>query len=351
LLALGGIQPVWMADIERLVRDLGGMAQKRQLVARGARDVDLTRAVQAREVIRVRNGWYSTMAESSPEVQAVRVGGRLTGISAVIAMGGWVLGRHPLHVSVSANAARLRSPNNRRVSFNAKSSRRVVLHWDDREVASRGTAVSVGLVDALVTVILDETLETAVAALDWALHTGILDLVDFETVISRLPADRRGIRDWVDSACESLPESLSRTRFRLTGHRVDIQVPMGDGRRIDLVVDGVAGVEVDGEEFHLTKFEPDRSKDVDITLMKLHALRPTARMVFHEWDRVARMVDAAIAMHVNTRPASENSGSLARSQYGGRGMTGWRRRPRRRSPEFSRCGEKKSRDGVRGRRE
>jgi hypothetical protein len=316
------------------------MAQKRQLVSRGARDIDLRHAVHSGEVIRVRNGWYSTMAEGSPEVRAVRVGGRLTGISAVIALGGWVLGRHPLHVSVNANAARLRSPRNRRLRFDAKSSSAVALHWDDRELASRGTAVSVGLVDALVAVILDETLETAVAVLDWALHVGILDVIDFETVIMRLPADRRGIRDWVDGACESLPESLSRTRFRLAGHEVETQLRMSGGRRIDLVVDGVAGVEVDSEQFHLTKFESDRSKDLDITLMQLHALRPTARMVFHEWDRVARMVDAAIAMHVDAPPVSENSGSRVCSPYSSRGMTGWRRRPRRRSPEFSRCGEK-----------
>ncbi|HEY4268469.1 MAG TPA: hypothetical protein VGM94_09785 [Galbitalea sp.] len=340
-----------MVDVARLVHDLGGMAQKRQLVARGARDIDLTRAVHSGEVIRVRNGWYSTMADGSPEVQAVRVGGRLTGISAIIALGGWVLGRHPLHVSVNGNAARLRSPRNRRVRFGAKSSRGVTLHWDHGELASRGSSMSVGLVDALLAVVLDESLETAVAALDWALHTGILDVIDFETVISRLPRDRRGIRDWVDPACESLPESLARTRFRLAGRRVETQVRMVGDRRIDLVVDGVAGVEVDGEEFHLTKFDADRSKDVDITMMRLHALRPTARMVFHEWDRVAQMVDAAIAMHVNAPRGSENSGSRARSPYGNGGLAGWRRRPRRRSPEFSRCGEKQHRRRGRARRE
>ena len=333
--AWGVIQPVLMADIAALVHDLGGMAQKRQLVARGARDLDLTRAVRTGEVIRVRNGWYSTLEEHSPQVQAVRVGGRLTGISAIAAMDGWVLGDHPLHVSVNANAARLRSSRNRHVRFNVRAPRGVVLHWDDRELAARGSAVSVGLVDALVAVILDEELETAVAALDWALHTGVLDVVDFETIILRLPVDRRGIRDWVDHACESLPESLSRTRFRLEGHRVTTQLRMDDGRRIDLIVDEVAGIEVDGDQYHRATFAADRSKDADITLMNLHALRPTAQMVFTEWPRVAAMVNAALAMHRDFVPVSENSGMRTRSPFSARGMTGWRRRPVRRIPEFS----------------
>src|SRR5258707_14354661 len=86
-----------MALLSEIVNSLGGMAQKQQLVRRGAHDRDLTAAVRSRDVVRVRNGWYSTMDETSPELRAVRVGGRLTGISAIAAPGGWVLGEHRLH--------------------------------------------------------------------------------------------------------------------------------------------------------------------------------------------------------------------------------------------------------------
>jgi very-short-patch-repair endonuclease len=323
-----------VADIAGIVRALGGMAQKRQLVRRGARDLDLTRAVRSGEVHRVRNGWYSTLDETSAEVRAVRVGGRLTGISAIEARGGWVLGWHPLHVSVHENAARLRTQQNRHKRLDVKAPRGVVLHWDAHEVQERGSAVSVGLVDALVRVVLDEDLETAVAALDWALHTGALDRIDFETLILRLPIERRGIADLVDPACDSLPESLSRTRFRLAGHSVESQVPLGDGRLIDLVVDKVAAIEVDGEEHHRERFEYDRNKDVDITLMKLHSLRPSARMVFDHWDRFARAVEVALAERGVPRGGFGNSGKVSRHPYASRGMSGWRRRPRRRSPEF-----------------
>jgi very-short-patch-repair endonuclease len=323
-----------VTDIAQIVRSLGGMAQKRQLVRRGARDLDLTRAVRSGEVHRVRNGWYSTMDETSAEVRAVRVGGRLTGISAIEARGGWVLGRHPLHVSVHDNAARLRTQQNRHKRLDVKSTRGVVLHWDARELRERGTAVAVPLIDALERVILDEPLETAVAALDWALHTGAIDRIDFETIILRLPEERRGIADWVDPNCESLPESVSRTRLRLAGHTVRSQIAMGDGRSIDLLVDEFVAVEVDGDEYHRHTFEYDRRKDVDITLMGFHGMRPSARMVFNDWPRFERAVEAALS----ARGHSGNSGNALRSPLATRGMRGWKRRPARRTPEFPKAG-------------
>lgn len=293
-----------MLAVALTVNRLGGMAHKRQLVARGARDLDLTRAVRDGSVLRARQGWYTTLAAQSPEVRAVRVGGRLTGISAVRHSGGWVLDEHPLHVSVVENSSRLRSPTTLRVPF-AKAEGRVQLHWDERSTLGRGTAVAVELADALLRVVLDEPVDAAVAALDWALHSRRLDRMEFELLILRLPTHRRWIAGWVDDRCESLPESLSRTRLRLAGHRVTSQVPLGS-ERIDLVVDDVVGLEVDGEEFHLDRFEADRRKDMTMTLAGYHAMRPSARMVFRDWHTVQSAIESAIAARRtggNTPPA------------------------------------------------
>jgi very-short-patch-repair endonuclease len=151
--------------------------------------------------------------------------------------------------------------------------------------------------DALHRVVLDEDVETAVAVLDWALHTGQLDAIDFERLIAALPANRRYIRELVDPSCDSLPESLARTRLRLGGHTVVSQVPVGDLESIDLVVDDIVAIEIDGDEHHRDRFEKDRAKDMTITIARLHVLRPSARMVFRRWDRVASAIDAALTMH------------------------------------------------------
>lgn len=325
-----------MPDIAAIVHSLGGLAQKQQLVARGARDLDLTRAVRDGQVSRARQGWYTTLPDSDLRVRAVRVGGRLTGISAIIQAGGWVLGAHPLHVSVRANAARLRSQHNRRVRFNTGAPGGVVLHWDAAELSERGTAASVGLGDALLRVVLDEDLETAVAALDWALRTGALDEFDLEALMLRLPPDFRHIRFWVDDVCDSLPESLSRTRLRLCGHSVVSQVPLDSREQIDLLVDDCVGVDVDGEEFHLTRFERDRHKDANITIAKFYSFRPSARMVFTEWDTVLLAIETAISVHVRARHVGNSGHGTARPpKIPGAALR--RRRRRRRSPEFAKA--------------
>jgi very-short-patch-repair endonuclease len=283
-----------MADIARLVDELGGMAQKQQLVARGARDLELTWGVRRGEVFRARQGWYSTLPEDDPRVRAVRVGGRLTGLSAIHAWGGWVVKQPPLHVSVHDNAARLRTPWNRHQKLAGRILPGLVVHWDDADHSERGDAMFVGLSDALYRVILDEDLETAVAAVDWALHTGRLDEIDFLRLIDRLPVGLRFIAQWVDPLCESLPESLARTRLRLRGHRVVPQVSYGGLERIDLVVDDVIGLEVDGESYHLDRFEEDREKDLAMMVAGYTPVRPSARAVFHRWELVARAVESAL---------------------------------------------------------
>ncbi len=285
-----------MTRISDLVRSLGGMAQKQQLVRLGARDSHLTHAVLSGDVIRVRNGWYSTLDPADPFLRAVRVGGRLTGLSLIHALGGWVENRPPLHVCVRANAARLRTQHNRFRRCSPMNRGDVILHWESAELSDRGTVTAVELADALVRVVLDEPLEVAVACLDWALHTGRIDRIDLERIILRLPASLQSINGWADAECESLPESLSRTRFRLAGLAVVSQVPVETSEeRIDLVVEGTAAVEVDGEAHHLTRFEQDRRKDLRIIAQHLHPVRPSARMVFHGWPEVLSAVQTVLS--------------------------------------------------------
>lgn len=285
---------VRMVEIREIVESLGGIAQKRQLVARGAQDHDLTRAVRERSVTRARQGWYTTVDASEPRVRAVRVGGRLTGISAIQDWGGWVLGDHPLHVSVASNAARLRNQWNRRKPIGAR--RGVRLHWDEPESVDRGSNWHVSLLDALRCVVLVEDWETSVAAIDWALQCGRLDAFDLERLILSLPAHKRHIRSWVDGRCESLPESLARTRLTLAGHHVAIQVRVGN-KRIDLVVDGIIGLEINGKQFHADTFEQDHLKGIEITVAGFHAMSVSAKMVFTQWDLFERALKSALASH------------------------------------------------------
>jgi hypothetical protein len=129
----------------------------------------------------------------------------------------------------------------------------------------------------------------------------------------------------------------------MAGWRVETQVALGDVQRIDLLVEDTAAVEVDGAEFHRDRFEQDRSKDLDITMMGWHSIRASARAVFYDWDRVERAITTALARRGVT---SENSGKRSRHPFSGRGMSGWRRRPGRRFPEFPKAPGGKRRDDA-----
>jgi very-short-patch-repair endonuclease len=283
-----------MQPIHEMVRQLGGAAQKQQLVKLGATDHALTIAVRNRSVLRARQGWYTVKPESDPEVHALRVGGRLTGLSALQAMGAWVDAPRVLHVSLRPNAARLRSQHDRWQPL-SRSRVGIRLHWDDRSTATRGTTTCVALEDALIRVVLDEPWEIAVAALDWARHSGALSDFEVLELVARLPERFRGIAGWTDAGCASLPESLARTRFRMRGLAVRTQVPVAELMSIDIVVEECVAFEVDGEEFHRDRFARDRAKDLAISLTGMHAMRPSASLVFGRWPEVLRSVELALA--------------------------------------------------------
>lgn len=293
-------------DIAAHVNALGGFAQKQQLVARGARDHHLTWAVRRGSVRRARQGWYTTLPEQHPRVRAVRVGGRLTGLSAIAALGGWVLRSDVLHAALPRNAARLRSASNRFLHPPARRIRGVRLHWDE---GRGGDASMVGLPEALRRVVIDEPRETAIAALDWALHTGQIDEFDVGAIMLAVPRGRRIEWAALDSLCESLPESLSRTRFRDAGFAVQSQVHLPNGQRIDLVVDGVVGFETDGEQHHRDRFYEDRLKDSLIIREGYVAFRAAANTVFRDWESVVATVEAAILAR-----GSGNSGDMPRKR-------------------------------------
>lgn len=269
-------------DPVAFVRAHDGIAAGSELLAAGARRRQLTGLVAEGLLRRPRAGWYSTLDPHEPRFRAVRVGGFLTGASALADMGAWMLHPPPqIEVAVVRGAARLRADHG------------VTVRWGvDAGAASRGR---VGLPEAILRAVLDHDLEVSVPAFDWAVHTGRLDLIDVERLIMSLPAQARCIRDWVDGESQSVLESVARVRLRRRGWRVTSQVRVGDLGAIDLVVADLVALELDGREHHERSFERDRRKDLRITIDGRHCLRLTYSMLLSQWPRVERAIVAALA--------------------------------------------------------
>jgi very-short-patch-repair endonuclease len=279
--------------IAELVAARGGFATTRQLRAAGATERMLTAAVRFRGVRRARNGWYSTAHPADPRFRAVRVGGRLTGLSAFRAWGGWVLPRGgPLHVAVPYNAARLRDRTGVRVHY--------------VESDGHGSATEVSVADALLRVLLDEPPDVAVACIDWLLRTGRADLIDVHRVALRLPASRRGVMLLISDRSDSVLESVARVRLRRAGFHVREQQSTGELGASDLVIEGAVALELDGRKYHADSFESDRRRDLQTTREGKHVIRASERMLREVWPQIEGAVRAALrarSVGISGRPA------------------------------------------------
>jgi very-short-patch-repair endonuclease len=326
-----------MTTIAELVASQGGLLHKRDLVAAGATDRHLTAAVRFGEVRRPRRGWYSTWPPGDARFIAVSIGGRLTGAAALYELGAWSWTRPPIVVSVPETASRLRRRRGVRVV------------WDAVELSSRGTTWAVDPRDALARAVVEtESLEDAVMLVDWArLHGIVHGDDDARAVLSRMRSDAAGLVEWSDGGAESILESAAGTRLRLEGRRVERQVPVGRrGERIDMLVDGVVGLETDGRENHADRFEKDRLKDATMVLAGILPFRASTSMVRRDWRMVSSVVDALAARSGARAAASRVGNSSLPRLLPARGRRKWRLAgPRRRGRQElpTRAGEEGAR--------
>src|SRR4051794_14421144 len=98
-------------DISTSLTAHGGIAHLADLTRDGVTATQRTAAVAEGRVIRVRNGWFALPDAPPDRVRAIRIGGRLSCVSALADHGLWVMPDERLHVSVAAHAARLTSPH------------------------------------------------------------------------------------------------------------------------------------------------------------------------------------------------------------------------------------------------
>lgn len=109
---------------------------------------------------------------------------------------------------------------------------------------------------------------------------------DLIRALSGSPWGRRILR-YVDTAAESGLESILRVLLTLAGHHVESQVPLPDGTRIDLLVDGILAIEINGST-HLTREQRDRDyqKDMMITAIGKVPARYSYRQILFDWPAV-----------------------------------------------------------------
>ena len=273
------------------IRSLGGVAPTFRLLRMGWTGRALAAAVHRGTIVRVRQGWYASSFEPTDNLAAWRVGGRLTCVSGAAFFGLSMRSTGVIHIAVSPTASRLRDPSDMRRRLTPKAG--AVIHWRPPRAGS-------AFVESPLTCLLDmchcESPEYVVAAVDSALHAGLISRGAWLRELANLPLRLRLQLADVDGRSESIIESLSRFRCRAVGLRVRIQVTLAPGLRVDLVIGERLVVEVDGREHHSdpSAFERDRIRDARLTALGYRVLHFSYSQVMHNWPSVEAAILAAV---------------------------------------------------------
>ncbi|HEY9478029.1 MAG TPA: DUF559 domain-containing protein [Microbacteriaceae bacterium] len=273
----------------------GGLAATHELLRAGWNSRQLTQAVGAGSLVRVRQGWYAAPSTHAAFQQAVRVGGRLGCISAARAYGLWVPGTGKLHVAVEAHASRLRSSTDKTVRLSGLPNPGVVVHWTDGRAS--GNRFSVSVRECLRQMCHCQRPETVVATVDSALRKGLITRPEWLSDISGLPGRLPSLLESVDALSESIIESLTRYRLCRVGLRVRIQVRIRGVGRVDILIGDRLVIELDGWEFHsnFEQFEEDRRRDAVLSALGYRVLRFSYVQVMHRRSEVMSAILASVA--------------------------------------------------------
>lgn len=236
------------------------------------------------EIVRVRRGRYLP-ADTHPDIlRAARLGCRLDCVSLLRALGVFVLEIDRLHVHAPTGSSRLPPPGPG-----------VVRHWRSGDGSPQAVVADVR--DALAQACRCQDPRAAIATLDSACHSGLVDEVALGDVFSRLPKRYRHLRALVDPRSESGPETLMRLILRSLGCAFDVQVAIGGVGRVDFLVDGWLIIECDSQAHHggWPAQRRDRRRDLEAAALGYTTIRPLAEDIFHRRDEVRELVRRTLA--------------------------------------------------------
>lgn len=281
---------------------LGLFARRSDLRALGHSDHALRREVERGTIIRVRKGWYSLASAPADAVRAVRIGGRLTGLSALATYGIWTPSTRKLHVTVPADARALRRPTDMRARLEVADGVNCRVTWTDNTAERRAPYVwRTSVTDALVHVLCNHDRVTAIVCLDAALHNmldkgvGIV-AADLDEIFARSPQRVQSWRAETDMRAGSGGETEFRLNCRAAGIPFTPQAFVGGVGWLDGQIGPCTFVEVDGASWHDNPiaFLADRERDILVADRDGRVLRFSYPLYRKRWDLCERVMRKAL---------------------------------------------------------
>lgn len=287
-----------MRDIEATVR-LAGFLRRRDLLGLGFTDGAIRAGLARQRIFRVRHGWFSVPDAPDAAVRAVRVGGRLTSVTALESYGLPVPRRPVVHIAVRATASRLRRMDDRRRRLGTDNG--VHIHWNDRPRPG-GSIWRQSIDDALLAVLVEESRDIAVACASAVMHHERWSDQRMDAVFRRAPASARVWRGLVTRLDESHGETFFRLWAADAGIPVSQQVHVPGVGRFDFGVGPHTFVEIDGGQHDpewtdtaSSSWEKDHDWDAVMAARGDRVLRFTYRQLYLRFPQVLSAVRRAVA--------------------------------------------------------
>jgi hypothetical protein len=293
-----------MHDVRGYLQRNGPFARRADLLAAGFSDADIRRALVARQVFRVRHGWYALPGTPDVAVRAIRVGGRVTGIAALHSRGLYLPNRAIVDIAVPSTAAGLRRPQDRRARLAPGDGVRI--RWIDSPRGQRAAADWRATdAEALAVVLATESRELAVAACDGLIRYRGWSRRDIHRVFLVAPERVRAWEQLVDGRADSWGETFVRLGFHDAGMPFEPQAFVPGAGRLDGRVGPRTYVEVDGaqhDELWTADdddwYGRDRERDAVVASLDGRVLRITYPMFRDHWALFLEAVRRAVAADV-----------------------------------------------------
>lgn len=305
-----------MSRIHDALAKLGEVARSSTLQRRGVTARELTAAVRAGEVRRLRPGWYASHRADHDQCRAVMIGGRIGCVSALARFGAWSGVGRVLHVHMPVHSQRPRRevrhvpgaaigvwhpsvPAGRRRErlVRLTSVAPATLHWTPDRAAEHSLDWVVSPQAALAQSLGCLDREHAMAAIDSVLHEGLMTRLEVDALLRRAASRFADRVDRYTGQPESGVESLFVRRVAAEGFDVRSQFELPGVGRFDGVIEGCVLFEIDGRAHHVgaAKFFDDRDRTLSAQGLGVPVLRPSAIHVLDHWPSTMAAVARTVA--------------------------------------------------------
>jgi len=291
-----------MRSAAGVVREHGGTCRTSDLRAAGFDPRAIAAAVASGHIERARIGHF--VAPDLPAIvkRGIRVGGRVTCVSAAQAIGLRVLSDPScLHVEVAEHDSRFRRPGDPTSRLRPRLQRlaahpQVRFHW-------RGVCHPGGVVPPLLDVLTDVVgclpaldalciLDSARERISSAWTQPILNDGAFSELLARLPEDQRRLAFRSSVLSQAIGETVARERFRQAGIHAQPQVELPGGFRADLLIGDRLIFECEGLDTHggSDAFHADRERMAWLRACGYLVLNFSHKQIMEDWPSVLSTV-------------------------------------------------------------